>query len=108
MVTGNCLLQGVDAPSCQPNLSLQDARQRPGPKKLQRLPRLVCPLDYYPLLVFHVDSNDITRDILENIMCDYGALWERMKGVAAHVVFFSPCSERERIGRNELILQVNK
>ena len=83
------------------------AHQRPGPKKLQRLSRLVWPLDYYPLLLFHVDSNDTTRDHLEHIMCNYGALGERLKGVGAHVVFLSPSSGRERTGRNGLILQVN-
>lgn len=40
-------------------------------------------------------------------MCDYGALGERLKGVGVHMVFLSPSSERERVGRNGLILQVN-
>lgn len=35
------------------------------------------------MLPFNVDSNDSTRDNLEHIMCDYGALGKRLKGVGA-------------------------
>ncbi|KAJ7415109.1 hypothetical protein BTVI_39404 [Pitangus sulphuratus] len=78
----------MEIPICQPDLSsnkvccllgawIQDAVARES-----RLDRL-----YYPLLLFHMGTNDTARGDLESIKRDYVALGAMVKGMEAQVVF---------------------
>ena len=63
---------------------------------------------YYPLLLFHVGTNDTARGDLESIECDYMALGAMVKGMEAQVVFSSILLVRGKgLRRTGLILQVN-
>lgn len=60
-VVGNCLLMGTEGPVCWTDPPLREACCLPGsPVKniTRKLPSLVWPSDYYPLLLFHVGSNE--------------------------------------------------
>lgn len=40
----------------------------------ERLPHLVCPTDYYPLLLFHIGTSETAVSNLKNIKRDYREL----------------------------------
>ena len=56
---------------------------------IAKLPTLVRPQDYYPLLIFQVGSNNITRRSPKVMKRDFRALGKLVKGSGAQVVFFS-------------------
>lgn len=68
------------------------------------LPRFVHPLDYYPLLIFHVGTGDATWSNLERIRGGYRALGMRVKGKGSRWCLLNPASERGKgLSRNVLI-----
>jgi len=64
----------------------------------KKLPSLVRPTDYYPLLLFQVGSDDLGRTSLRTLKKDFRALGRQVKGSGAQVVF---SSIPPAIGNNE-------
>ena len=64
----------------------------------KKLPSLVQPTDYYPLLLFQVGSDDLGRTSLRTLKKDFRALGRQVKGSGAQVVFSSILPA---IGNNE-------
>lgn len=56
---------------------------------VERVPKLVQPSDYCPLLLFHVSTSSTARGDLESLKCDYMGPEAMVKGIRAQVVFFS-------------------
>lgn len=56
---------------------------------MERLPNLVQPSDFCPLLLFHVSTSDTARGDLESLKHDYTAPKAMVKGMGAQVVSFS-------------------
>ena len=64
----------------------------------KKLPSLVRPTDYYPLLLFQVGSDDLGRTSLRTLKKDFRALGRQVKSSGAQVVF---SSIPPAIGNNE-------
>jgi len=75
---------------CLPGARVKDVRKK--------LPSLVWPTDYYPLLLFQVGSDDLGRTSLRILKKDFRALRRQVKGSRAQVVFSSVPSA---IGNNK-------
>lgn len=74
----------------------------------ERGPQLVKSRVYYPLLLFHVGTNDMACQKLGKIKEDYTALGMQVKNIAAQVIFSSILTVRGRsAARNRRILQIN-
>ena len=62
IVIGDSLLKGAEGPICRPDPLHREGCCLPGAKDMRKkLPCLVRPPDYYPLLLFQVGSDDIGR-----------------------------------------------
>ena len=91
-VIGDSLLKGAEGPICRPDplhrevCCLLGVRVKDVRKKL---PSLVRPTDYYPLLFFQVGSDDLGRTSLRTLKKDFRALGRQVKGSGAQVVFSS-------------------
>lgn len=84
-------LKGREAPICQPDLLSSEVCCSPGAwirGVAERLPGLVSPTDYNPLLVVHVDASNVDS-ILRSIKKDYRALRKIVRVSGAQVVFSS-------------------
>ena len=98
IVIGYSLLKGAEGPICRPDpldrevCCLPVAQVKDVRKKL---PSLVWPSDYYPLLLFQVGSDEVGRT-LRTMKKDLRALRRLVKGSGAQVVFSSPVT-----GNNE-------
>lgn len=55
----------------------------------RRLPELIQPSDYYPLLVVQAGSEDINRRSIKIIKKDFKALGQSVHGTGAQVIFAS-------------------
>lgn len=55
----------------------------------RKLPTLVRPSNYHPLLSFQVGSNEVATGSLSAIKRDFRALGRLVKGSGAEVIFFS-------------------
>jgi len=102
IVVGDCLLRRTVDP--QTDLPLREACCMPGAwvKDITRkLPRLIWPSDYYPLLLFHVGGNEATTHSPRVIKRDFRALGWWVRESAAQVIFSSilPVAGSD-IGRN--------
>lgn len=81
---GDSLLQGMEATICWSDLLSKDVCCLPGiwfQDAVERLPRFVWSSDYFPLLLFHVGTNDTGRGTLECSKHDYIALEVKAKGM---------------------------
>ena len=56
VVIGDSLLRGTEGPICRPDLLLREVWVKEAKRKL---PTLIWPSDYYPLLIFHVGSDEV-------------------------------------------------
>ena len=84
------LLKGTEGPICRPDPLHSEGCYLPGAKDMRKkLPCLVRPPDYYPLLLFQVGSNDIGRNSLKPMKKDFRALGRQVKTLGAGVVFSS-------------------
>ena len=74
----------------------------------RKLPTLVWPSDYYPLLIFQVGSDEVATRSLRAIKRDFRALGQLVKGSGAQVVFSSilPVAGNGE-GRNRKSQQIN-
>lgn len=61
----------------------------------ERLPDLVCPTDYYTLLLFPIGTSDTTASDLKNVKRDYKELGAAVKNLGAQAVFLSILQVRE-------------
>ena len=98
---GDSLLNGAEGPICRPNPLHREVCCLPGAQVKdvrKKLPSLVWPTDYYPLLLFQVGSDDLGRTSLRTLKKDFRALGRQVKGSGAQVVF---SSIPPAIGNNE-------
>ena len=107
---GECLAK-AEGPLCRPNplhrevCCLLGVRVKDVRKKL---PSLVRPTDYYPLLLFQVGSDDLGRTSLRTLKKDFRALGRQVKGSGAQVVFSSiPPAIGNNEGRDMMGQQTN-
>ena len=92
IVVGDSILRGIEGPICRPDPLHREVCCLPGAhvKDLTaKLPALVRPKDYYPLLVFQVGSDDITGRSPKAMKRDFRALGKLVKGLRAQTVFSS-------------------
>lgn len=73
---GYSFLRGTEAPICHPDPLSREVCCMPGACKdeIERLPDPVRPMDFYPLLLFHIVISDMTVSNLKNIKWDYKEL----------------------------------
>jgi len=98
IVTGDSLLRGTEGPICQLDPSHREVRCLPGARVrdvAKKLPGLVQPSDYYPLLVMQVGGDEITERSPKAIKRDFRALGRLVEGSGAQEVL-SPISGREQ------------
>ena len=89
---GDSTLRGIEGPICRPDPLHREVCCLPEDrvKDLKaKLPALVRPNDYYPLLVFQVGSDDITRRNPKAMKRDFRSLGKVIKGSGAQTVFSS-------------------
>jgi len=92
IVIGDSLLKGAEGPICRPDplhrevCCVLGARVKDVRKKL---PSLVWPPDYCPLLLFQVGTDDIGRTSLKTMKQDFRAFGRQVKASGAQVVFSS-------------------
>jgi len=92
IVIGNSFLRGTEGPICRPDPSHREAYFLPGARVRnisRKLPGLVRPSDYYPLLVMQVGSDEIAETSPKVIKRDFRALGRLAEGSGAQVVFSS-------------------
>uniref|UniRef100_A0A8B9G7H1 Uncharacterized protein n=1 Tax=Amazona collaria TaxID=241587 RepID=A0A8B9G7H1_9PSIT len=112
VVVGDSNLKGTEAPICQPDPVSREVCCLPGAQirdVAEKLPALVSPTDYYPLLVMHVDATDIDSSSSKSIKKDYMALGEVVRGSGAQIVFLSILQDTgQDLEKARRIGQVNK
>jgi len=92
ILIGDSLLKGTEGPICRPDPSHREVCCLPGARVrdvAKKLPGLVQPSDYYPLLVMQVDSDEIAERSPKAIKRDFRALGRLVEGSEAQVVFSS-------------------
>jgi len=92
IVIGDSLLRGTEGPICRPAPSHREVCYLPGARVrdvAKKLPGLVWPSDYYPLLVMQVGGDEIAERSPKAIKRDFRALGRLVEGSGAQVVFFS-------------------
>ncbi|KFV62115.1 hypothetical protein N307_03715, partial [Dryobates pubescens] len=110
IVVGNSLLGVTEGPICRRNPSHREVCSLPGAwvrNITRRLPELIQPSDYYPLLVIQAGSDEIDKKGMRAIKKEFKALGQLIDGAGAQVVFFSVPSVTgeytERNGRTHTI-----
>lgn len=91
IVIGDPLLQGMETPICQPDLTSREVCciwETHAGDVAKRLPSLVQPTDY-PQLFFHVGNSDSVESSPRCIMKDYRALGAAVEALGAQVVVSS-------------------
>lgn len=111
LVIGDSLLKGTEGPICRPDPVHREVCCLPGArvKDVKRmLPSLVRPSDYYPLLLFQVGSDEVTRRSPRAMKKDFKTLGRLVKGSGAQVVFSSipPVAGNDE-GLNRRTQQIN-
>lgn len=92
VVVGDSLLRGTEGPICRPDPSHREVCCLPGARVRdvnRRLPELIQPSDYYPLLVVQVGSEDVNRRGTKVIKKDFKALGQSVHGTGTQVIFAS-------------------
>jgi len=92
IVIGNSLLKGTERPICQPDPSHMEVYCLPGAwvrDVAKKVPGMVQPSDYYPLLVMQVGSDEITERSPKTVKRDFRALGQLVEGSGAQAVFYS-------------------
>ena len=90
---GDSILRSVEGPICRPDLVHREVCCLPGAQvkdPTAKLPTLVRPKDYYPLLVYQVGSDDITRRSPKSMKRDFRSLWKVVKRSGAQTVVIYP------------------
>ena len=107
---GDCLLRGTEGPICRPDPLLREVCCLRGAQVkdvTRKLPTLVWPLDYYPLLIFQVGSDEVATRSLRAIKRGFRTLGQLVRGSGAQAVFsvFPVAGNNE--GRNKKRQQIN-
>jgi len=92
IVIGDSLLRGTEGPICRPDPSHREVCCLPGARVrdvAKKLPGLVRPSDYYPLLVMQVGGDEVAERSPKAIKRDFRALGRLVEGSGAQVVFSS-------------------
>ena len=92
VVIGDSLLQGTEGPICQPDPTRREVCCLPGARVrdiARRLPRLICPSDYYPLLIVQAGSEEVGKKSLKAIKDDFRRLGRVVEGTGVQVVITS-------------------
>ncbi|KFW72624.1 hypothetical protein AS28_04863, partial [Pygoscelis adeliae] len=92
IVVGDSLLRGTEGPICRPDPSHREVCCLPGARVrdiIRKLPDLVRPSDYYPLLVIQAGSDEVAERSPAVIKRDFRALGRVVEGSGAQVVFSS-------------------
>jgi len=92
IVIGDSLLRGTEGPICRPDPSHREVCCLPGARVrdvAKKLPGLVRPSDYYPLLIMQVGGDEITERSPKAIKRDFRALGRLVEGSGEQVVFSS-------------------
>ncbi|GAB0209138.1 hypothetical protein GRJ2_003379500 [Grus japonensis] len=92
IVVGDSLLKGTEGPICRADPPLGEVCCLPGAhvKDIARkLPSLVQPSDYYPLLLLHVGEDEAETCTTEAIKRDFGLLGQSLKDLGVQVIFSS-------------------
>ncbi|CAM5135410.1 unnamed protein product [Eretmochelys imbricata] len=86
---------------CLPGATIHDV--------MDRLSRLIKPLDRYPFLLLQVGTSGTVKNDLERITADYVTLERRIKAFEAQMVFSSILPmEGKGPGRDRRIVEVNE
>jgi len=99
IIIGDSLLRETEGPICRPDPSHREVCCLPGARVrdvAKKLPVLVRPSDYYPLLVVQVDRDEIAERTPKAIKRDFRALGRLVEGSGVQVVFLHPFSGREQ------------
>ncbi|RMC00455.1 hypothetical protein DUI87_23065 [Hirundo rustica rustica] len=81
IVVGDSLLRGTEGPICRPDPSHREVCCLPGAQVrniTERLPRLVRPSDYYPLLILQAGSDQIEKRGVKAIRREFRALGQEV------------------------------
>lgn len=92
IVVGDSLLRGTEGPICRPDPTCREVCCLPGARVrdiARKLPNLVRPSDYYPLLIVQAGSDDTEERSLKTIKWDFRGLGWLLDGVGVQVVFLS-------------------
>jgi len=92
LVWTHSLLKGMEGPICRLDPSHREVCCLPGARVrdvARKLPGLVQPSDYYPLLVMQVGGDEIMERSRKAIKRDFRALGRFVEGSGAQVVFSS-------------------
>ncbi|RMC20193.1 hypothetical protein DUI87_01039 [Hirundo rustica rustica] len=112
IVVGDSLLRGSEGPICQPDPSHREVCCLPGARVqniTERLPVLIQPSDYYPLLILQAGSDEIEKRSVKAIKRDFRALGQAIDRAGAQVVFCSvPLVAEENDERNRRTHIINK
>ena len=77
IVIGNSLLRRMEGPICQRILTRREACCLPWTQVRdvsRKLPSLILPSDYYPLLIVQASSNEVAEKSLKTIKKDFQGL----------------------------------
>jgi len=92
IVIGDSLLRGTEGLICRPDPSHREVCCLPGARVrdiAKKVPGLVRPSDYYPLLVMQVGGDEIAERSPKAIKREFRALGRLVEGSGAQVVFSS-------------------
>ena len=91
-MVGDSLLWAMEGSICRPDLTCREVCCLLGAHIrdiARKVPGLVCPSDYCPLLIVQVGSDEIAQGSLQAIKKDIRALGQMVEGVVVYVLFSS-------------------
>uniref|UniRef100_A0A8B9UU32 Reverse transcriptase domain-containing protein n=1 Tax=Anas zonorhyncha TaxID=75864 RepID=A0A8B9UU32_9AVES len=109
IVVGDSLLRGTEGPICLPDPTCREVCCLPGARVrdiARKLPNLVRPSDYYPLLIIQAGSDDTEERSLKTIKRDFRGLGRLVDGAGGSTggVFVHPYGGREGKANKSSIL----
>ncbi|KAK4832299.1 hypothetical protein QYF61_021698 [Mycteria americana] len=111
IIVEDSLLRGTEGPICRANPSHREVFCLPGARVrdiTRKLPSLVQPSQYYPLLLFHMGDDEAAVHGPRVIERDFRALGQFMRESGAQVIFSSLLSVvGSDIGRNRWTQSIN-
>ncbi|GAB0208697.1 hypothetical protein GRJ2_003335400 [Grus japonensis] len=111
IVVGDSLLKGTEGPICRADPPLREVCCLPGARVkdiARKLPSLVQPSDYYPLLLLHVGGDEAETRSTKAIKRDFRLLGQSLKDSGAQVILSSLLPvEGSNGGRNRRTQSIN-
>ena len=92
IVVGDSLLRGTEGPVCRPDPTHREVCCLPGAwvrDITRKLPDLVCPSHYYPLVIIQAGRDEIADRSLKAIKSDFRGLGWLLDGVGVQEMFSS-------------------